>query len=79
MVPFLGLVVPNVVRMMLGDNARRSVPWVAVLGAGFLLACDLVGRVLRFPYEIPMGVVVGVVGGALFLYLLLRSPRRGRR
>lgn len=75
-VPFLGLIVPNVVSLIVGDNARRSVPWVAVLGAGFVLACDIIGRVVRFPYEIPMGVVVGVVGSILFLYLLLRSPNR---
>ena len=71
-IPFLGLVVPNVVSIFLGDNVRRAIPWVAVLGAGFVLACDIVGRVVRFPYEIPIGVVVGTVGAALFLYLLLR-------
>ena len=71
-IPFLGLVVPNVVSIFLGDNVRRAIPWVAVLGAGFVLACDIAGRVVRFPYEIPIGVVVGTVGAALFLYLLLR-------
>ncbi|MFP7761455.1 ABC transporter permease [Marisediminicola sp. LYQ85] len=75
-IPFLGLIVPNVVSMMMGDNVRRSIPWVAALGAAFLLACDIIGRVIRFPYEIPLGVVVGVVGAALFLYLLLRRPAR---
>ena len=71
-IPFLGLVVPNVVSIFLGDNVRRAIPWVAVLGAGFVLACDIAGRVVRFPYEIPIGVVVGTLGAALFLYLLLR-------
>ncbi|MFP7834859.1 ABC transporter permease [Marisediminicola sp. LYQ134] len=75
-IPFLGLIVPNVVSMMMGDNVRRSIPWVAALGAAFLMACDIIGRVIRFPYEIPLGVVVGVVGAALFLYLLLRRPAR---
>ncbi|WP_334683031.1 iron chelate uptake ABC transporter family permease subunit [Arthrobacter sp. CAN_A212] len=75
-VPFLGLVVPNVVSLMVGDNVRKSMPWVAVLGAGFVLLCDMIGRLVRFPYEIPLGVVVGVVGAAIFLYLLLRSPSR---
>ncbi|WP_283498620.1 iron chelate uptake ABC transporter family permease subunit [Cryobacterium sp. PH29-G1] len=74
--PFLGLVVPNVVSLAMGDNLRRSLPWVAVLGAGFVLVCDIVGRVIRFPYEIPIGVVVGVVGAALFLFLLLRKRAR---
>ncbi|GAA1108530.1 ABC transporter permease [Arthrobacter flavus] len=75
-IPFLGLVVPNVVSLMMGDNVRNSMPWVAILGAGFVLVCDMIGRLVRFPYEIPLGVVVGVVGSAIFLYLLLRSPGR---
>ncbi|MEE6272143.1 ABC transporter permease [Georgenia wangjunii] len=74
--PFLGLVVPNIVSMAMGDKLRRALPWVAVLGAAFVLVCDILGRVIRFPYEIPIGVVVGVVGAALFLYLLLRRPAR---
>lgn len=72
-IPFLGLIVPNVVSLMVGDNMRRTVPWVAVLGAAFVLACDIVGRMVRFPYEIPISVVVGVIGSGLFLYLLLRK------
>lgn len=74
-IPFLGLIVPNLVSLIVGDNMRRTVPWVAVGGAGFVLACDIVGRVIRFPYEIPISVVMGVVGSAVFLYLLLRTPR----
>ncbi|WP_265523059.1 ABC transporter permease [Oerskovia flava] len=70
--PFLGLVVPNVVSLLAGDNLRRSLPWVALLGAGLVLVCDVVGRVVRYPYEVPIGVVMGVVGAAAFLYLLLR-------
>lgn len=71
-IPFLGLVVPNVVALIFGDNLRRTAPWVALGGAAFVLVCDLVGRIIRFPYEVPIGVVVGVVGSALFLVLLLR-------
>ncbi|MFC5928861.1 ABC transporter permease [Cryobacterium melibiosiphilum] len=74
--PFLGLVVPNIVSLVMGDNLRQSLPWVAVVGAAFVLVCDVVGRVIRFPYEIPIGVVVGVVGAALFLALLLRKSAR---
>ncbi|HWV20779.1 MAG TPA: ABC transporter permease, partial [Devosia sp.] len=72
-IPFLGLIVPNLVSLMLGDNMRRTVPWVAVSGAAFVLACDILGRVIRYPYEIPISVVVGVIGSAVFLYLLLRT------
>lgn len=74
-IPFLGLIVPNVVSLLIGDNMRRTVPWVAIGGASFVLACDIIGRVLRFPYEIPISVVVGVIGSFIFLYLLLRTRR----
>jgi len=75
-IPFLGLVVPNLVSMAMGDNMRRSIPWVAAGGAGCVLACDIIGRVIRFPYEIPIGTIFGVLGSAVFLYLLL--SRRSR-
>lgn len=75
-IPFLGLIVPNVVSMILGDNVKRTAPWVAVSGAGFLLACDIAGRTLRYPFEIPIGTVVGVVGSVVFLVLLLRGSAR---
>lgn len=71
-IPFLGLIVPNVVSLTIGDNMRRSVPWVAVGGAGFVLACDIFGRVVRYPYEIPISLVVGVIGSGVFIWLLLR-------
>jgi iron complex transport system permease protein len=76
MVPFLGLIVANVVSMLLGDNLRRSLPWIALSGAAFLLVCDIIGRLIRFPYEIPVGTVAGVLGSAIFLYLLLAGRRR---
>lgn len=74
--PFLGLIVPNVVSLFIGDNVRRALPWVALLGAAFVLACDLIGRLILRPYEIPIGTVAGVVGSALFLLLLLRGRAR---
>ena len=76
MIPFLGLVVPNIVSLIIGDNVRRSIPWVAGLGAVFVLGCDILARVVRFPYEIPLSVIVGMVGGVLFLWLLLRKGSR---
>lgn len=77
-VPFLGLIVANMVGLVLGENLRRTLPWIALSGAGFLLACDILGRLIRYPYEIPVGVVAGVAGSAAFLYLLLgRRARLG--
>jgi len=70
-VPFLGLLVANGVSLVMGDNLRRTMPWIALSGAAFLLACDIAGRLIRFPYEIPVGTIAGVAGSAVFLYLLL--------
>ncbi|NJL50417.1 MAG: iron chelate uptake ABC transporter family permease subunit [Blastochloris sp.] len=74
LIPFVGLVVPNMISRLMGDNMRALIPWVAGSGAALVLACDIVGRLLRFPYEIPVGTVLGVVGAAAFLWLLLRRP-----
>lgn len=73
-IPFVGLVVPNVVSRMMGDRLRRSLPSVALMGAALVLFCDLVGRVIRYPFEIPVSTIFGVVGTVLFLYLLMRKP-----
>lgn len=75
MVPFLGLVVPNLVSLLMGDNLRASLPWVALSGAGFLLICDLISRLIRYPYEVPVGTVVGVLGSIFFIYLLLKRTQ----
>jgi iron complex transport system permease protein len=72
-VPFLGLVVPNIVSLFFGDNLRRAVPWTAVFGAAFVLVCDVLGRTIRYPYEVPVGMVMSVIGAVLFLLLLLRK------
>lgn len=73
--PFLGLVVPNMVSLVAGDSLRRSLPWMAVGGAVMVLACDVLGRLVNRPYEISVGLVMGVVGSLLFLIMLLRSTR----
>lgn len=69
--PFIGLVVPNIVSRIMGDNLRESLPVVAGLGAGFVLVSDILGRIVRYPYEIPAGTVFGVVGAGIFLWMLL--------
>lgn len=72
-VPFLGLVVPNIVSLIFGDNLRRAVPWTALSGAAFVLVCDIIGRTIRYPYEVPVGMVMSVLGAILFLVLILRK------
>ncbi|WP_206367892.1 ABC transporter permease [Sphingobacterium chungjuense] len=74
-IPFLGLIVPNMVSMMMGDNLRRTLPMTALAGSIFLLFCDILGRTIIFPYEIPIGLMVGVIGGIIFLFLILRRNR----
>ncbi|WP_067840147.1 ABC transporter permease [Amphibacillus sediminis] len=71
-IPFIGLIVPNIVSIYQGDHLKRSLPYTALVGAIFLLACDILGRVIIFPYEIAVGVVVGVIGSFIFLYLIIR-------
>ncbi|MFF5794325.1 ABC transporter permease [Paeniglutamicibacter sp. NPDC012692] len=74
-VPFLGLIVPNIVSLLFGDNLRRAVPWTALFGAGFVLVCDVIGRTIRYPYEVPVGMVMSVLGATVFLALLLRTRK----
>jgi iron complex transport system permease protein len=75
LIPFVGLVVPNITARLAGDNLRRSLPLTAMTGAALVLLCDILGRVIRYPYEIPVGTVFGVVGAVLFLWLLNGSNR----
>jgi len=72
MIPFLGLIIPNIVSIFQGDHLKKSIAHTAMLGAIFVLICDIIGRLIIYPYEIPIGLTVGVIGSAIFLYLLLR-------
>lgn len=74
-IPFIGLIVPNLVALILGDNLRKTLPWIAFAGASLALACDVVGRVVIRPYEIPAATITGVIGSAFFLFMLMRSRR----
>ena len=74
-IPFLGVVVPNLVSLFYGDHFKNTMGLTAIFGAIFLLVCDIIARVLITPYEIPVSVVVGVIGGALFLFLLMRRKQ----
>ncbi|WP_043930891.1 ABC transporter permease [Bacillus sp. EB01] len=72
MIPFLGLIVPNIVTMYRGDHLKNSLAHTALMGAVFVLACDILGRIIIYPYEIPIGLTVGVIGSGIFLYLVMR-------
>lgn len=72
-IPFLGLIVPNVVSLLFGDNLRKTLPLVALLGAIFLLISDIIGRIIIYPFEVPIGVTVSILGSATFLVMILRK------
>ncbi|MCM3574628.1 ABC transporter permease [Mesobacillus subterraneus] len=72
MIPFLGLIIPNIVSIFKGDHLQKTLPHTALLGANFLLVTDILGRMLIYPYEISISLMVGVIGSGIFLYLLFR-------
>ncbi|GAA0122588.1 MAG: ABC transporter permease [Clostridium argentinense] len=71
-IPFLGLIIPNIVALYQGDNLKNNLSHTALLGAVFLLACDILGRIIIYPYEISIGLIVGVLGSGIFLYMVMR-------
>lgn len=75
--PFLGLIVPNIVSMLRGDDLRSNLPWVCLLGIAITTVCDLVGRTIIMPFEIPVSLILGVVGAVVFIVLLLKQRARG--
>lgn len=75
--PFLGLIVPNVVSMIRGDDLRSNLPWVCLLGIAIVTVCDLIGRTIIMPFEVPVSLILGIVGAAVFIFLLTRQRRHG--
>ena len=73
--PFLGLIVPNIVSMFRGDDLRSNLPWVVLLGVGIVTVCDLIGRTIIAPFEIPVSVILGIVGAVVFVTLIVRQRR----
>ncbi|MGL4253910.1 MAG: ABC transporter permease [Fusobacteriaceae bacterium] len=74
-IPFLGLIIPNIVSIFYGDNLSKTLMTTGVIGAIFLLSCDILGRVLIYPYEIPIGLITGVIGSGIFLTLIFRRMK----
>ncbi|CAM2817704.1 iron chelate uptake ABC transporter permease subunit VctD [Vibrio diazotrophicus] len=73
--PFLGLIVPNVVSHFYGDNLRANIPRTAAFGALLVLLCDLAGRVIIFPYEVPISMIISMLGGIAFILLITKGMR----
>ncbi len=78
-ISYIGLIVPNVVSLFKGDRIRGTLADTALFGALFVLVCDLVARTVIAPYELPIELIVGIIGSLLFVVLLLYRLRHGRR
>ena len=74
---FVGLIVPHLGRSVVGSESRNLLPFCAVFGAGFVTVCDLIARTAFAPYEIAVGILMSMIGGPFFIFLLLH--RRGGR
>ena len=70
---FIGIIVPHLVRLLVGADHRLVLPASTFVGAAFLVACDAVARTVLSPLELPVGIVTAIIGGPFFLWLLLRS------
>lgn len=74
--PFLGVIIPNIIAMKYGDNIKNTHQKVALTGGFFLLVCDIIARALIAPYEVPVQLILGILAGSIFLYLLFKEARR---
>ena len=72
---FVGLIMPHIVRFLVGADHRRALPAVALLGASFTIGADLVARTVIAPLELPVGIVTALAGGPFFIWLLRRDAR----
>ena len=77
-ISYIGLIVPNVVAMFKGDKIRGTLVDTALFGALFVLVCDMLGRVVIAPYELPIELIVGILGSLLFIGLLFYRLKHGR-
>ncbi len=78
-VSYIGLIVPNLVAMFKGDKIRGTLADTALFGALFVLICDLLGRIVIKPYELPIELIIGVVGSALFVGMLIHRLNHGQK
>ena len=74
-IPFIGLIVPNLVSLFNGDNIGKNIGITALFGADFLILCDILGRLIIYPYEVSISLTAGIIGSIIFLYLILRRNK----
>lgn len=78
-VSYIGLIIPNLIAMFRGDKIRGSLVDTALAGSLYVLVCDVVARLVIHPYELPIGLISGIIGSVLFIGMLLRKLRHGRK
>ena len=78
-ISYIGLIVPNIVAMFKGDKIRGTLIDTALFGALFVLICDMIGRSVIMPYELPIELIVGILGSILFILLLLYRLKNGKK
>ena len=78
-ISYIGLIVPNVVAMYKGDKIRGTLVDTALFGAIFVLVCDMIGRIVIAPYELPIELIVGILGSLIFIGLLFYRLKYGRK
>jgi len=78
-ISYIGLIVPNIVSMFKGDKIKGTLVDTALFGALFVLLCDIAGRIVIAPYELPIELIVGIFGSILFVLLLLYRLKNGRK
>ena len=76
-IPYIGLIVPNIVSLYKGDNVGENIGHTALFGALFVLVCDILRRIIIYPYELSVGLTIGVLGSAIFLCMIFRRAGYG--
>ena len=78
-ISYIGLIVPNIVAMFKGDKIRGTLADTAIFGALFVLVCDIIARLAIHPYELPIELIIGIIGSVLFIAMLMYRLKHGRK
>lgn len=74
-IPFVGLIIPNIISMTKGDSIKNTLFNIAILGAIFVLLCDIIGRIVIYPYEISVSTIISILGSIIFLFILFKKEK----
>lgn len=78
-ISYIGLIVPNLVTMFKGDRLKGTLIDTALFGSIFVLICDMIARIIIFPYELPIDLIIGIIGSILFIILLFYRLKNGHK